>query len=61
MIGTSSETIANPDSMEYSYEVVQPCDGGVGGSITISDVLGGVAPYQYSINCGLISRQILHS
>ncbi|MCK5135654.1 MAG: T9SS type A sorting domain-containing protein [Bacteroidales bacterium] len=53
MIGTSVETLNQPDSLQFTYVVVHPdCDAATTGSITISDPLGGTSPYQYSINCG---------
>ncbi len=53
MIGTSSAVIDQPDSLMFSYEVIQPgCGGDTVGSIVISNVIGGVAPYRYSVNCG---------
>ncbi len=53
MIGTSQETLNQPDSLEYTFAVVHPdCDAAVTGSIVFSNPAGGLSPYQYSINCG---------
>ncbi len=52
LIGTSQEVITEPDSLEYTYEVIQPdCYGASSGSIAITPS-GGTEPYRYSINCG---------
>jgi len=53
MIGTSQETLSQPDSLEFAYAVVHPdSDVAATGSIVISDPAGGTSPYRYSINCG---------
>ena len=53
MIGTSMETLNQPDSLQYEFTVVHPdCYEAVTGSITISNPMGGTPLYQYSINCG---------
>jgi hypothetical protein len=53
LIGTSLETITQPDSLQFTFEALHPvCAGEVTGSIAIFTPLGGVSPYQYSINCG---------
>ncbi len=53
LIGTSQEVIIEPDSLEYTYEVVHPdCFGAATGSISITPS-GGTEPYQYSVNCGV--------
>jgi len=54
MIGTSTATLSQPDSLMFEYVVVTPdCAGDSSGSVTLSNVSGGVAPYMYSINCGV--------
>jgi hypothetical protein len=53
LIGISNETLSQPDSLQYTFEAVHPdCNAAVTGSITFSNVQGGVPPYRYSINCG---------
>ncbi len=54
LIGSSTESISEPDSIQYSYAVVHPdCYDALTGSITIDAPTGGVTPFKYSINGGL--------